>query len=200
MNTKPKKEETEMMGICDTYYGGFRTRTFADLFGNVDAFTETYEMMPFPNRLAEENTISTIYYLLYARYGNSHIAFSDENQFIYALFAEIFQYAPNWEKKLDVQDKVRSLTEEDLIRGGKAIYNHAYNPGTAPSTGTLEELPAINDQNTTSYKKSKMDAYSMLLDLMRADPTEEFIGKFKKLFIQVLAPDYPLLYETYEEN
>ena len=33
------------------------------------------------------------------------------------------------------------------------------NPGTEPSTGSLEELTSINAQNTTGYKKSKLDAY-----------------------------------------
>ena len=33
------------------------------------------------------------------------------------------------------------------------------NPGTEPSTGSLEELTSISAQNTTGYKKSKLDAY-----------------------------------------
>ena len=37
---------------------------------------------------------TTLYYLLYARYGNSHIVNTDENQFTYKLFSTIFMYGP----------------------------------------------------------------------------------------------------------
>lgn len=182
---------------CNSYYGGFRTRTFSDIFESAEAFTESAGNIGIPLKVTN---VSTLYYLLYARYGNSHIAFSDENQFIYSLFSVIFQYGPTWEKRLDVQDKLRALTDDELFTGGKAIYNHSYNPGSAPSTSTLEELLTINDQNTTNYKKSKLEGYSMLLSVLETDVTEEFISKFKKLFIQVLAPDYPLLYASEVEE
>lgn len=182
---------------CNSYYGGFRTRTFADIFPTVAEFIDEYNELPFEKNVDE---LLTIYYLLYARYGNSHIAYSDENQFIYSLFSVIFMYGPTWEKRLDIQTKLRGISDEELLVGGKAIYNHSYNPGSAPSTSTLEEILTINDQNTTNYKKSKMEAYSMLLDLLETDVTEDFINKFKKLFITVLAPDYPLLYVTEDDN
>ena len=181
---------------CNSYYGSYRTRTFAEIFPSINHFSDEYNSSKIPTKFRDENSISTLYYLLYGRYGNSHIAYSDENQFKYALESIIFMYGPTWEKRLEIQDTLRGLSEEDILKGGKAIYNHAYNPGTSPSTSTLEELIAINDQNTTNYKKSKMEAYSMLMSIIETDVTEEFIGKFKKLFITVLAPDYPLLYET----
>lgn len=183
---------------CDSYYGSYRTRTFADIYGSAEMFAEEYNNSKIPAKFTNASTILTLYYLLYGRYGNSNIAFTDENQFKYAMMSTIFMYGPTWERRLEVQDTVRALSEEELTKGGKAIYNHAYNPGTAPSTSTLEELLAINDQNTTNYKKSKLEGYSTLLALLETDVTEEFISKFKKLFITVVAPDYPLLYETEE--
>ena len=189
-----------MIPVCKSYYGGYRTRKFTDIFPNVDVFVKEYREAQIPQRFINESMVTTLYYLLYSRYGNSHIASSDENQFKYALMTTIFMYGPAWEKKLDVQDILRKMSEEDLIKGGKAIYNHAYNPGTAPGTSTLEELPAINEQNTNNYKKSKLEGYSMLLSVLEDDVTETFLSKFKKLFISVLAPDYPLLYVTEGEN
>lgn len=191
----------------DSYYGGYRTRTFTQVFSE-DGVLATYKIFndelketPFSekiNSISNEN-LEIIFYLLYARYGNSHIAYSDETQFKYALFSTIFMYGPSWSKRLEIQEALRNLSLEDgseIYRGGKAIYNHSYNPSTAPNTDTLEELLTINDQNTTNYKKSKIDGLAALTDLLETDITEEFIGKFKKLFIKVLAPDYPLLYEN----
>lgn len=180
-----------------SYYGGFRTRTFADIFPDLATFEDNLSV------IADAITIKDkelIWYLLYARYGNSHIAMSDENQFRAAINSTIFMYGPSWEKRLEIQANLRNLTEADMLTGGKAIYNHSYNPSTAPTTSSLEELNTINEQNTTNYKKSKLEGYSMLLSLLETDVTEEFIGKFKKLFLTVVAPDYPLLYKTEMEN
>lgn len=187
---------------CDTYYGGYRTRTFTEIFSPEDDEGATYEYFasvladtPFAAKLAEVD-MELLFYMLYARYGNSHIAFSDENQFIFALFSTAFQYGPTWSKRLHIQEQLRAIKDEDLVVGGKAIYNHSYNPSTSPSTSTLEELTTINDQNTTNYKKSKMEGYANLMALLDTDVSEEFLTKFKKLFIKVLAPDRPLLYTT----
>lgn len=187
---------------CDTYYGGYRTRTFAEIFAEEEGGAATYEYFasvlaetPFAAKLAEVD-MELLFYLLYARYGNSHIAFSDENQFIFALFSVAFQYGPTWSKRLHIQEQLRGIKDEELTLGGKAIYNHSYNPSTAPSTSTLDELTTINDQNTTNYKKSKMEGYANLMALLDVDVSEEFLTKFRKLFIKVLAPDRPLLYTT----
>lgn len=183
-----------------SYYGAFRTRTFADIFNNAEEFKTTYEQCELPNLLRDENSITTIYYLLYAKYGNAPIASSDEERFKYAVFSIIFMYGPSWEKRLEIQNKVRGLTEADIIAGGKAIYNSALNPSGAPSTGSTEELNTINQQNTTNYKKSKLEAYATLMSLIRTDVTEEFIGKFKNLFLKILAPDRNLWYVTRDEE
>ena len=97
-------------------------------------------------------------------------------------------------------EKLRNLSEDDIIKGSKAIYNHAYNPGTEPTTATLEELEAINEQNTTNYKRSKLDAYGTLIDLLETDVTSAFLDKFKRLFITVVEPQKSLYYENDPDN
>lgn len=71
-------------------------------------------------------------------------------------------YGPAWERRLEIQDTLRTMSEDELIKGSKQIVNHSYNPSTAPSTSTLEELTTINEQNTNNYKKGKLDAYAFL--------------------------------------
>lgn len=184
---------------CNSYYGEYRTRTFADIFDDAEQLIDGFGSFPPHGEYdggINQAEIEMIYYLLYARYGNSHIAYTDENQFKYALYSIIWQYGPTWKKRLDIQDELRKLSIDELTKGGKAIYNHAYNPNTAPSTATMEELLTINDQNTTNYKKSKMEGFAELLNLLDTDVTGEFIDKFKKLFIVITAPDYPLYYVT----
>jgi hypothetical protein len=205
-------EVSKMMLNCDTYYGVYRTRTFADIFPSYEEFIEDIQESPLyvdfdnvidPNDPKREDldgllTYETLYYMLYAHYGNSHIAYSDENQFRFYLYTLIHQYGPTVAKKAYVQSKLRSLSQDELLRGGKAIYNHAFNPGTEPSTATLTELTRINDQNTSNHIKSVMEGYANLLGLLETDVLDEFIHRFRRLFIKVLAADYPLYYTTEE--
>ena len=180
-------------------YGNFRTRTFADVYTSFEDFKEDYTSCGIPTTLSDDN-LTTLYYLLYARYGNSNIASSDETQFKYKVFSTIFMYGPAWQKRLDIQQKLVNLSDDEIVKGTTAIHNSALNPSSAPSTQTLEELNYINSQNTTKYKKSQIEGYATLYALIETDVTEEFIGKFKKLFITIVEPDYPLWYSTQVEG
>ena len=181
-------------------YGNFPNRTFADIFPDLEVFTGMYKdsgLYVDPNKMEDKN-IAIIYYLLYARYGNSVIASYDENQFMYKVFSTIFMYGPTWEKRLEIQGKLRTLTDNELIVGSKRINNRSLNPSIAPTTDTLDELTTINEQVTDGWKKSKLEGYANLMALVDTDVTEEFIGKFKKLFIVVVEPNLPLWYKTEE--
>lgn len=103
-------------------------------------------------------------------------------------------YGPTWAKRLDIQEKLRNLSEDEIKKGSRAVYNHAYNPGTAPSTATLTELTFIDNQNTTNYVRSTIEGYAALTDLLETDVTKEFIDKFKKLFLLIVQPEEKLLY------
>ena len=183
-----------MSDFCNTDYQVYRTNTFQEIWDSAAKFVAEYKANGIKTTISDENC-TTLYYLLYAKYGNNPIASSDENRFKYAVWATIFKYGPTWEKRLEIQDKLRALSEDDLLRSGKSIFNHAYNPSTEPSTGSLEELPGINEQNTNQYVKSKIDAYGSLMELLRTDVTEQFLGEFRKLF-KICLVENPLLYVT----
>lgn len=177
----------------------YDTKTFTEIYENVNDFIYDYNNIGLPKIISVENC-STLYYLLYAKFGNSPIANYDENQFKFKLFGIIWQYGPTWEKRLEIQAKIRGIKDEELVIGSKAIYNHAFNPGEIASEGASAttkqpELQYINDQNVTNYEKSKMDAYMQLWDLLDTDVTSEFINRFAKLFKQFVRPG-ALLFES----
>lgn len=168
------------------------TKTFTQVFENFDSFKDSYDATTFAGAITDNN-LEILYYLLYARFANSPITNFDVNQFKYKMFGIIWQYGPTWEKRLEIQDSIRSLSNDDLLQGAKAIYNHAANPGTDPTTSTLEELNYIDSQNTTNYKRSKMDAYAQLWTILISDVTENFLDRFKPLFKKFISP-YTELY------
>ena len=178
----------------------YSTVLFTNVWASVNDFLNDYQNIGIPVSIKVDTSASTLYYLLYARYGNNPIANQDITQFKYKLFSLVFQYGPTWEKRLDIQAKLRAISDDDLLKGSKPIYNTALNPSTAPSTSSLDELTYINSQNTTNYKKSKMDAYAQLWDLLDTDVTGDFLNKFKVCFKQFIRPENPLLYITDSEE
>lgn len=143
-------------------------------------------------------TLKTIYLLLLDRYGNSPIANSDINQFAIKLFSTIYQYGPTWQVRKQIQYKLRNLKDSEIREGSKAIHNHAYNPDSEPTTSSLEELDYINDQNTSNYKKSKIEGYFAQIDLLEDGHDREFMNKFQKLFLQIARPTREIYYVTEE--
>lgn len=178
-----------------TRYPEYSTKTFSEVYPNVNRFKSDYSDIGIPTTISADSA-TTLYYLLYARYGNNPIANMDETQFKYKIFSVIFQYGPTWEKRLEIQSNLRNLTDDELMSGGKSIYNHAYNPSTAPSTSSLDELNFINDQNTANNRRSKLDAYTLLWDMLKLDVTEDLLNKFKTCFKQFVRPEHPTLFVT----
>ena len=185
----------------------YNTETFVDVYGKVSDFKTDYTNIDLGGLVDVTDTenpkhtslLTKLYYLLYAKFGNSPIANMDVNQFKYKLFGIIFQYGPTWEKKLNIQSDLRALEGDNLFKGTSAIYNSALNPEQTPKTGDLTELEYINSQNTTNYKKSKMDAYGELWSLLATDVTEEFLERFRPLFKVFVRSERPILYIDEED-
>lgn len=180
-------------------YGNYRTRSFSEIFPNEETFLEEYLDAGIPAEMKEESA-KTVFYLLYARYGNSHIGSSDETQFKYQVFSIMFSHGPTWERQLEIQKQLRTMSLDELQVGSKVVNNRAYNPGTAPSTDTLDEILEINEQTASKQKRSKVDALSLLYSLLQNDITTRFIDRFKVLFLKIVEPQEPLWYVTEGEE
>lgn len=161
-----------------------RKPTFSEVWGDVDSFLEDY------NNVGIEPTIgtqaaTTLYYLLYANYGNRTIAPDDTTRFKYRLFALIYQYGPTWDRRLGIQSKLRGLTEEELLQGSVQIYNNASNPSTDPTTDSTQLLNYIENQSVTHNQRGKLDAYMYLWGALETDVTKEFLDRFNSLFLKI---------------
>ena len=180
-----------------TLYNSYRTRTFSEIFPSAVDFLTDYKESGLSNAI-KDNTMNTLYYLLYSKYGNWHIANSDENQFKYKCWSNIFTFGPTWEKRLEIQEKLRNLSDEELLKGSTQIFNTSLNPGQEPTTQTTEELETINQQNVNKYVRSSIDGYQYLYDLLKTDITSSFINKFKDLFNPFAMGELPLYYISEE--
>ena len=219
----------------------YDTNLFCEIWDSSDSFLADYNNTgtEFTNQvppvISQQNALMT-YLLLFSRYGNNPIANYDVNQFKNKIFTIIWQYGPAWEKRLSMQEDIRNLTLQEITQGTKTdwstegtqsqnnsgtdttINNHAYNPSTAPTTQTTNELDYIDQQqvakgsNTSTISgtdsqttgqvvtKSKMDAYAQLWDLVATDVTNDYIAKFKNCFKQFVAPERRMIYVTEDEE
>lgn len=185
------------------YIGTYATVLFTDVWSDYDTFKADYDVNKFPKLMAETSNynIETLYYLLYSRYGNSHINSFDLNKWKMKVFSIIFQNGALWQKKCELQDKVRNLTEDELLESSKSISNHSYNPSTVIEGGPNEDtgiIDTVNEQNTSYVKKAKIEGIAIQYDLLQGDITDTFLKKFKSCFLTIVEPQQPLLYESEE--
>lgn len=188
-----------------TLYGSYRTKKFGDVWSTANDFLVDYLGNGVPTTIpsdvengSDQGSVYNLYFLLYSRYGNDVIASSDLQRFKMRLFTIIWQYGPNWAKNLEIQSKLRKLTDDEITQGSVQIYNQADNPSTDPSTDTSEYLKYIKAQNTSINKKGKLEGYALLDSLLKRDVTQEFLNRFKPLFKTVVEPEELLLYEDYQ--
>lgn len=128
----------------------YNTLLFTDIYDNVTDFLTDYNGIGLPTTISTNNA-TTLFYLLYARYGNSPIANRDTTQFKYKLFSVIWQYGPTWEKRLSIQETLRGLSLNDLIDDGQLheLFEHAgSNTNSSTSTGTASRDVTENGTNT----------------------------------------------------
>ena len=186
-------------GYPGSLYGQDRTKTFTDYWDSAQDFVNEYHSIGIPTTI-DDSYASTLYYLLYSRYANSHVASSDPTRFKYNLFSIVWQYGPNWQKKLEIQQNLRNLSDDQLLEGSRQIYNNASNPSNDPSNFTDNELQYINNQNVTKNRRGKLEGYAVLVSLLEDDVTESFLNRFKSLFKTVVMPELPLVYITDSEG
>ena len=219
----------------------YDTNLFCEIWDSSESFLADYNNTgteftnQVPPTITQQNALMT-YLLLFSRYGNNPIANYDVAQFKNKIFTIIWQYGPAWEKRLSMQEDIRNLTLQEITQGTKTdwssegtqsqnnsgtdttINNHAYNPSTAPTTQSTNELDYIDQQqvakgsNTSTISgtdskttgqivtKSKMDAYAQLWDLVATDVTNGYIAKFKNCFKQFVAPERRMIYVTEDEE
>lgn len=176
----------------------YNTKLFTDLFPDRNSFVEAIKDTGL-NTL-QDDSLNILYGLLFAKYANSPIANLDENQSVMKFGAIVYQYGPTWEKKIAIQKRLRELNEEDLRTGATQITNQANNPEYEPGTDGTDVLSYVDFQSSNKFKKSTLEGYAILVNLLETDVTSEFISKFAKIFKSYVRPEHPYLYISEEED
>ena len=128
----------------------YDTKLMTEVWNSASDFLTDYQNVGIPTTISNQNA-TTLYYLLYAKYGNTPIANYDENQWKYKVFSIIFQYGPTWEKRLDIQTTLRGLQIADLVDNGsyRALSSQSGSE-TSSKTGSDNNTRTLNttEKNT----------------------------------------------------
>ena len=128
----------------------YDTKLMTEVWSKASDFLTDYQNAGIPTTISNQNA-TTLYYLLYAKYGNTPIANYDETQWKYKMFSIIFQYGPTWEKRLDIQTTLRGLQISDLLDNGsyRAISSQSGSE-TSSKTGSDNNTRTLNttEKNT----------------------------------------------------
>ena len=135
----------------------YDTKLFTEIWDNAEDFVYDYNNVGIPTTITDANA-TTLFYLIYARYGNNPIANFDEEQFKYKMFSVIFQYGPTWEKRLSIQETLRGLQLSDLVDDGSLheLLSHSgsqnsLNTGSNGNTRTLNTAEANTGTSSTAH-------------------------------------------------
>lgn len=163
---------------------------FCEYYTSLNVFKAKYDELPAGLKNITADQVELLYYLLFSKYGNSRFANLSIDQANLSLWKTVYSEAKQYFKEKEIHDNICNFnltTDLDIIVGGTtAIYNTALNDGSAPSTNTTTELGYVNSQNTTKYKRTKLEGLANYLSLIANDPTDRFLGKFKPLFEKLI--------------
>ena len=180
----------------------YNTKTFGEIWPDSTSFKTDYTN--YETNIANLNKVDDKYVvltwqLIASKFANTPIRSDSEEQFKLGVFGIMVSEAPTWARRLELQKSIRDLTEADLLAGETSIANRAENPDEAPTTSTLDELTYINVQTTSKQKRSKIQAYALLDNLLQDDLCETYVHRFNNLFKRVLVPA-TYIYVTEEED
>ena len=128
----------------------YDTKLMTEVWSDASGFLADYQNVGIPTTISTTNA-TTLYYLLYAKYGNTPIANYDENQWKYKVFSIIYQYGPTWEKRLDIQTTLRGLQISDLVDNGSSrALSSQSGSATSSKTGSDNNTRTLNttEKNT----------------------------------------------------
>ena len=128
----------------------YDTKLMTEIWEDAEDFVYDYKHVGIPTTISDANA-TTLFYLLYARYGNNPIANYDENQFKYKMFSVIFQYGPTWEKRLSIQETLRGMSLADLVDNGQLAELFSSQGSTSQtSSGTNGNTRTLNTQEANT--------------------------------------------------
>lgn len=151
----------------------------------------------FPNTM-KDTDLNVLWALLYGRHGNDGIRSGEVARWQAQLYSIIYAYGPTWACRKSIQERLRTMDDNQLREGTTAIHNNAVNPSTAPATTAFDPLPYINNQSAQGSKRSVMEGLVGQAAVLDDTLDEQFLVRFDGLF--TIFGGTPTVFWTEEEQ
>lgn len=157
----------------------YRSKLFTDVYPDVNSFIQAQKSTGLIK--ISDDSLTSLYGLIYSQYGDRDVLADTDYQFNMQIASKIFKYGQAWETRVNIQNAITKLNEEDIREGTMVVTNSANTSGIRPTTPD-ELLNKIDAQGVNRYKKSKVEALESWKDTIETDVTTEFINRFEELF------------------
>jgi hypothetical protein len=171
------------------------TKRFIDAFPKFEAdededdpvdvkyFWETWQNSPFYLSTLSKDDLQEIYNHLLAAYYNWHYVYMDDLGIALNTMHIIHDYYPNCKERLTLVAQLRGLTVDDFAKSGIQINSQGANPKTATDMDELIDL--VDSQNASFQLRSTEGAIRAKFNALYDGVMDEFIGRFKDLFVKL---------------
>lgn len=149
----------------------------------VDYFWETWLASPFYDSTLTKNDLKDVYNHLLAAYYNWHYVYPDDLGIALNTMHIIHDYYPNCKERLSLLSDLRALTVEEFAKSGISISSQGANPKTATNMDELIDL--VDSQNANFQLRSEEGAIRAKFNSLYDGVMDEFIGRFKDLFVKL---------------
>lgn len=161
-------------------------------------FWEAWQQSPFYNESLTEIDLKHIYDHLLADYYNWHFIYPDDLGITLNVFKIVEEYYPNVKVRLDLVEQLRTLSLDEFKKSGISITSSGANPKVAREMDELIDL--VDSQNANFQLKSQEQVLKAKFISLYDGIMDEFILRFKPLFVKMYNGVYDYLYINKEEE
>ena len=188
--------------MIKNYFNSPITKRFIDAFPKFKAdegedkvyFWEGWQQSPFFDFRLQEEDLSKIYYHLRAKYYNWHFIYMDDLGISDNIYHIIEDYYPNVKERLELISQLRNMTIEDFKASGTFVDSSGMNPKIPKA---MNELIDLVDSQTASFQlKSQEQALKAKFMSLYDGVMEEFIDRFKPLFVKLYSGVNDYIYQN----
>ena len=96
----------------------YETKTFSQVYPELDDFTKNVkeDYSEYAKNALTDDNLTALYFMLYAKYGNTPMINLSEEIFKAKVVSTIFQKGPTWQRKLKLQEDIRALQYSEVYK------------------------------------------------------------------------------------
>lgn len=143
---------------------------------------------------SELSVLQHCYNILYWRYSLSNVRYATPEAFYCELGISFDEEFRRYLKRYQIIGEAYKLTLDDFTTLNKAVSNYANNPNDEVDE-PLEPLSYISSQTFQAQFSNKLQAYLLAIETLPSKYDNDFLEKFKHLFINIIPKTIPLYTE-----